>query len=153
MIRPTFLIVLLSMLASLLVVAPATAQNASNEERKAELQERFKQRYPTLARLQNQGLVGETHMGLADVVRDEQANQRVDPSDNKSQTISEFVAEENKDRDELYALLAVELRTTADKVAQRDALRRFSRAAPHHWLFLEKQGWVQKRDINKNRDQ
>lgn len=151
MTRATTLIAILSLFACLFVLpgVPAFAQNQSDDEQKAELRDSFKQRYPALARLQDQGLVGETDRGLAEVVKPEYASRKVDASDKDSPTIAAFVAAENRDRNALYALLAKELKTTADKVARRDAMRRFEKAESNHWLHTQKNGWVQKQDLKK----
>ncbi|MEX2388216.1 MAG: DUF1318 domain-containing protein, partial [Phycisphaeraceae bacterium] len=122
--------------------------SAQSDERAA-LQERFKQRYPALVQLKRDGRVGETHTGLAGAVRSEYLSQRVDKDDEESPTVQRFLSEENRDRQRLFELLAEELNTTATRVAEREARRRFDTAAPHEYLRPADGAWLRKRDYDQ----
>jgi uncharacterized protein YdbL (DUF1318 family) len=123
------------------------AAGVAHADEREQLRERFKQRYPTLVQLKRNDRVGETYRGMAGVVRPEYAQQRVRPDDEQSPTIGSFLEEENRDRQRLYELLAEELGTTADRVAERDARRRFDAARPDEWLQPRNGQWVRKRDL------
>lgn len=127
-------------------LVPAVRADDKDDERAA-LQDRFKQRYPTLVKLIRSGKVGETYEALADTVKTEYASDKVDPDDQNSQTIGQFLGAENKDRRRLYEMLAEELNTTAEKVASREAKRRFDKAKPDDYLKLKSGRWVQKKDL------
>lgn len=123
----------------LLAVSPARA------DRMQELKDRFQERYPTLVQLKNAGKVGETSKGLVDVVNASHSSEKV----SEKYTIGSFVVEENKDRHELYQIIAQQQRVTADVVAARAAKRNFERATPDEYLKLDDGKWVRKKDLPK----
>jgi len=127
----------------------ALAGPARADERD-ELKERFKKRLVDLVKLQDAGKVGETSVGTVEAVKPQYLDDKVDPSDSDSPTITRFLQAENKDRLRLYQLLAEDLKTEPEKVARRDAQRRFEKAKPDHYLKLDSGKWVQKKDLEKD---
>jgi uncharacterized protein len=126
--RRSFIVTLLS-LALLPLAAHAAA--ASREE---ELRKSFEQRYPKLAELKKAGTVGETFHGYVELV-DEKS---------KDKEAKELVDAENDDRKELYKLIADKEKTTAEKVAERNAKRVFEKAKPGEYLKGEDGKWKKK---------
>jgi uncharacterized protein YdbL (DUF1318 family) len=126
--RRSFIVTLLS-LALLPLAAHAAA--ASREE---ELRKSFEQRYPKLAELKKAGTVGETFHGYVELV-DEKS---------KDKEAKEQVDAENDDRKELYKLIADKEKTTAEKVAERNAKRVFEKAKPGEYLKGEDGKWKKK---------
>jgi uncharacterized protein YdbL (DUF1318 family) len=132
-------------LLTLLLTTLALGQG-NNDAEKARLQDRFKQRYPTLTQLQKAGQVGETYLGLAEVTPQGDGSAKAGGG-HGGQTVRQFVDEENTDRKRLYELLAAETGATPQQVAQRDANRRFQKAEPEDWLMIREGRWVQKKDV------
>ncbi len=145
--RKTFLTGILAL--ALLFMGAATGFGQDNSEELDQLKQRFIERHPDLSRLKSQGKLGETHQGLADVVKPQYASEKVDPGDRESVTIAVFLQEENRDRTRLYQLLAERNKTTPQVVAERDALRRFERADPNEFLKPAGSGWVTKREYEQ----
>lgn len=143
--------ILLGLWIGLTPTAPALAQDNDRSEREA-LKERFKQRYPILVELKNAGKVGETHEGYVAAVRSEYLDDRVDPDDEDSRTVREFIGAENRDRRRLYELIAEEVDTSAEKVARRNAIRNFEQAKGYEFLKLQSGEWVRKRDLEDRED-
>jgi uncharacterized protein YdbL (DUF1318 family) len=102
--------------------APQAKSGPKNDARKAELQERFKKRYPQIRAAKQAGKIGETSDGYLDFVT---------PGDKRLQAL---VEDENADRKALYGLIAAETQTTTQTVAQRAAKRNFERAKPGEYL-------------------
>jgi hypothetical protein len=100
----------------------------------SDLKARFQERYPKLAVLKKAGTIGETTAGLVELV---------DPAKSDA-AAKELVEAENKDRLELYKILAEKNGTTPEKVAQLDAQRRFERAKPGEWLKGADGQWKKK---------
>ena len=98
-----------------------------------ELKARFKERYPQLQALRQQGQIGETATGYVEAVKPQFAG----PTRN-------LVDPENSDRRELYDLLAKQTGTTPGTVASRNAARNFDRAAQGEWLKNADGSWRQK---------
>jgi uncharacterized protein len=112
----------------LTLLLPASASGADMQE----LQQRFKERFAKLQELKSAGTIGETSEGFVEFVKD------------KSSDAAKLVEAENSDRRELYALLAKDEGTTAERVGRRNAQRNFDRARSGEWL--RKAGkWEQKR--------
>ena len=126
--RRTFIVALLG-LAFVPIVARAAA--ASRED---ELKARFKERYPKLVDQKQAGVIGETYQGYIDLVDDK----------SKDKDAKALVDDENKDRKELYKLIADREGTTADVVAQRNAKRVFEKAKPGEYLKGEDGKWKKK---------
>jgi uncharacterized protein YdbL (DUF1318 family) len=101
---------------------------------KAELRQRSEARYPELAAAKAEGKLGETSEGLVEPVKDA----AVDPA------LQKLVDEENRDRRELYQILAKETNTDPSLVARRAATRNFERARPGEWLKRDGT-WEQKK--------
>ena len=131
-------------IAAALAIAASLIPLASADER-AELKERFAERYPTLVKLKEGGLVGETYDGLAEVVKPAYASRKT--GDKDSPTIATFLEAENDDRNRLYELLAAETRTTPELVARRNAKRNFEKAGPEEYLKPQPGTWVKKKDL------
>src|SRR5688500_20397092 len=85
---------------------------------KAELQKRFKERFPQLLQLMKAGTIGETDDGMVAAVKS---------ADGKAE---ELMESENADRLELYKIIAEEQKTTPDKVAVRNAQRTYEKLPP-----------------------
>lgn len=113
----------------LLARSPDHAAAASPEE--ADLQKRFKARYPQIQQLKKDGVIGETDAGYVDLVKSKDAK------------VAKLLDEENADRKTLYKLIADREGITIEIVAQRAAKRNFDKAKPGEWL---KEGgkWHQK---------
>jgi uncharacterized protein YdbL (DUF1318 family) len=109
---------LVAIIALLLTPFVAMAQDSSKEE----LQKRFKERYPKIAELKKDGVVGETSNGYLDFV------------DKKDPKAADLVDQENADRKELYALIAKEKGVKPEVVATQNAKRNFERAKPGEFL-------------------
>ena len=111
-------------------VAPRPALAA---DRKAELQQRFKERYPDLQRLRTAGKVGETAVGTVEAVNGglEKASQKT-------------VDAENADRSELYKLLAGENGTTPDQVARINGTRRIKELHSGEYFKTDDGKWHKK---------
>ena len=118
----------LTMLLAILLV-PATALFASSKE---ELRDRFKQRYPELRELKQAGTIGETSEGFVDFVKD------------KDSKATKLVDEENKDRRELYAIVAKETNTTPELVAEHNAKRNHDRLKPGEYYRGADGKWTKK---------
>jgi len=112
---------------TLLFAAPAPADELDD------LKERFRERAGELLTLKNDGKVGETYLGYVEAVKDT----------NLSPAAQKIVDAENKDRKRLYQIIAEQQKTTAERVAERNALRNFSQARKGHWLKT-KDGWMRK---------
>ena len=98
-----------------------------------ELKERFKGRYQQLQALKQQAKVGETAGGFVAPVKPEFAGDA-----------SGVIDPENRDRRELYDLLAKQTNATPDAVANRNAARNFQKAKPGEWLKNADGSWRQK---------
>src|SRR5262245_32666147 len=116
--RRTFVLLGVFTLAALLPATPAKA------DRMAELQERFKNRLPQLREGKSSGTIGETAGGFVEAVEGKALDDKLKGT----------VDEENADRRELYKLIAEKEKTTEDKVAERNGLRNFERAASGEML-------------------
>jgi hypothetical protein len=135
---------LIGCLALTLIALVGTDAAAATKD---ELKQRFKDRYPTLVELKDAGKVGEIHTGYIGAVRGEYLDDRVDPDDEESVRISDFIAAENGDRRQLYEILAEETGADVDDVAARNAQRNFDKAEAEHYLKPENRDWVRKKDL------
>lgn len=100
-----------------------------------ELKERFKQRYPELQELKLAGKVGEVHTGYVEAVK---------PQFEAEPKVKGLVDDENRDRKELYQIIAKQTGTTPEAVATRNAARNFDKARPGEWLKGPDGIWRQK---------
>ncbi len=122
------------MLAATVTCGAASWAWAQNDKEKAQLRERFKERYPALKQLKADGFIGETAEGYVAAVNDQPLDQRA----------SGLVGAENGDRRRLYEILASELGTDVDTVARRNAQRNFEQAAQGEYLRDAQQRWGKK---------
>lgn len=137
------------LLVLLMVIAlvPAWTLNSASAapQSRAELKERFAQRYPDLNRLKNQGKIGENLQGFVEAVKDESDLDR---------EARELMKVENADRRKLYDLISENIRkdgrdVSPEKVAERNARRNFMNAKPSEFLKSKDGKWVQRRDVNE----
>ena len=89
---------------------------------KAELQKRFKERYPEIRKLKDAGTIGETDTGEVAFVKDRDAD------------AAKVVEDENADRHALYELIAKDEGTSVETVAKHAAQRNFDRAKAGDYL-------------------
>lgn len=130
MMRRTFMLLILGAVAAA-IVSPAMADN---EKEKAQLRERFKERYHALKQLKADEFVGETSEGYVAAVNDQALDQRA----------SGLVEAENADRRRLYQILAQELGADVQTVALQNAQRNFQKAAQGEYLRDPQQKWYKK---------
>jgi len=109
-------------IASLLAVLLLPALLFAADSKKAELQKRFKERYPEIQRLKEQGVIGETDEGYVDFVA------------KKDSGAADTVNQENADRRALYELIAKNEGTSIDTVAKHNAQRNFEKAKAGEYL-------------------
>jgi uncharacterized protein len=150
-------------LLAALPLAPASAQNPpapapaptpapkptpapAPQDKRQELKESMKARYPTLEKLRDAGKIGEAPDGEAKLVKPTFGTEAADAADPRKGTIADVVAAENKDRRELYELLSKELKLTANEVARQNGLRNLDKAKPDHWIEVKGQ-WVQRKSV------
>lgn len=117
----------------------------------AALKRRMKARYATLARLREQGLVGETWNGFVDVVKKSAASRLVDPKDKSKGTVAQLLAKEVADRRLLYAHLARQLKTRPETIGVQSGVRHLARAKPEHWFRLKDGRWAQRKRIRRKK--
>ncbi|MGH7178728.1 MAG: YdbL family protein [Tepidisphaeraceae bacterium] len=106
---------------------------ASPDEQMSALKKQFEQRFPELARLKSDGVVGESADGFVEFVKDPDSS------------AAKLVEQENSDRRELYRLIAEKEQTTSQLVAQRNGARNFQRARPGEFLKGKDGEWFQKK--------
>jgi uncharacterized protein YdbL (DUF1318 family) len=105
------------------------------DPRKAKLQERFKARDLDLDRYKKDGKVGETTKGLVEAVKREYL---------EDEDLKELVEDENRDRRELYEIIAEEKDQDADVVAELAARQNFKRARAGEYLKTANGEWRKK---------
>jgi uncharacterized protein len=105
------------------------------QDRRQELQESFKARDAELRRAKQQGLVGETTEGLVAAVE----------ADRTDEKVRRLIDEENRDRRELYQLIAAETNATPEVVAEQNARRNYQRARAGEYLRTADGEWRQKK--------
>ncbi len=135
----------LTLLLGLGVLVPGVvmAQEAGNEERaarredprKTKLPERFKARDSDLNRFKQAGKVGETTKGIVEAVKREY----LEDADLKT-----LIEDENRDRRELYEIIAEEKGQDVDVVADLAARQNYKRARPGEYLKTASGEWKQK---------
>lgn len=123
---------LTSILLGMLVTLSLCAGTALAAD-KAELQKRAEARYPQLSAAKAEGKIGETSDGQVEAVK----GASLDPA------LQKLVDEENRDRRELYEILAKETNTDPALVARRAAARNFEKARPGEWIKRDGK-WEQK---------
>jgi uncharacterized protein len=126
--------------------APAPAPAPTPRDVRTELKERMKARYPLLEQLRDAGKVGETREGDAKLVKVSFGTDKADAKDPAKGTVAEVVDAENKDRRQLYELLAKELKLSPAEVGKQNGLRNLEKAKPEHWIEIKGQ-WVQRKTV------
>jgi hypothetical protein len=121
-------IICIATLLGLAAFAPAAADS------KAELRERFKQRLRDINDLKRDAKVGEVWDGYLDIIESEKLSRKQ----------QDLIDDENKDRKELYRMIAKDEDTTVELVGQRDAQRRYNQAKKGDWFKLKNGRWKQK---------
>jgi len=116
---------------SALLLSPAPAR----ADRAGELRDRFKNRFPQVRAAKQAGNIGETTAGVLEAV----AGKTADDATRK------LMDEENADRLELYKIIAEREKTTAEKVAERNAARNFEKAVAGEYLKGADGKWTQKK--------
>jgi uncharacterized protein len=119
---------LLSLVIALVIPATILAADDSMESLRA----RFQERYPKIAKLKSEGVIGETSRGYVAFVEQEKAD------------AAQLVKDENADRETLYNALAAKEGTTAEKVAERNAKRNFAKAGSGEYLQGPDGKWQKK---------
>ena len=123
------------LLSFLAVAAMVMGVNGvARADTKADLQARFKERLPQIGALKRDGKAGETFDGMLEAVKGVTLD--------KDQT--KLADDENADRKEIYKLIAAEEGTTAEKVAERNALRHYKNGKKGDWFKLKDGQWKQK---------
>lgn len=131
----------LLVLATAMFSAPAHAQK---DESRKQIEARLEQRYAQLLKAEDQGKVGETWQGFVEAV---------EKRANGDAQIKKLIDDENVDRKRLYESIAAEdkdrEKVTASLVGERNALRKFQKARPDHFLKSKNGEWVQKKDLDR----
>ncbi|MFH0728188.1 MAG: YdbL family protein [Pseudomonadota bacterium] len=96
-----------------------------------DIKERMKNRLPEIVDLKARGIIGENNQGFLQFV-------------GQTKEKEALVAEENKDRESVYAAIANSQGTSADMVGRRRAIQIVSVASPGDWLQNEAGNWYQK---------
>ncbi len=135
-----------SALACLAFPVPCQDEKPAPDPR-VELRTRMKSREANLDRLRDAGTVAETHTGLVELVKAADGKTKLDPKDEKSVTLDEFMAAENKDRRALFALLSKDLKVSPEEVGKQNGIRNLERAKPDHYYKLADGRVVQKKAI------
>lgn len=102
-------------------------------DKKADLQEQFKKRFPEMEKLRESGKIGETFDGWAEAVQGK-----------LDDTSAKLVSDENVDRKELYQIIADEEKTTPELVAKHAAQRRYKLAKAGYWFKHPNGEWKKK---------
>jgi uncharacterized protein len=96
-----------------------------------DIKERMKNRLPQIVDLKARGIIGENNQGYLQFV-------------GQTKEKEDLVADENKDRESVYAAIANSQGTSADLVGQRRAIQIISVAPPGDWLQNAAGNWYQK---------
>lgn len=116
-----------------IVMTLAFSAGAALAADKAELRKRSEERYPALRAAKAEGKIGETDEGMVEAVK----GGKLDGE------LRDLVDEENRDRRELYEILAKETKTDESLVARRAAARNMDRAGKGEWIKRDGK-WQQK---------
>ena len=137
-----FILTLSILIALVSIAVPALAQPSKDQ-----LKEQFKSRDTEIKDLKNRGQIGETIDGYIDAV---------DSAAASDAAISKLLSAENKDRRDLYQLLADEInkenpkapvRATIETIANRNALRNIEHADQNEFLRVAKEHWIRVKDF------
>lgn len=129
----SFVRLLIAILIILIVASMALAG-----DNKDDIKTRAKKRYSQLKKLKKAKLIGETHLGTVKPVTEKAA---------KDELVKKIVAAENADRQELYAIIAKEMKTTAKAVAKNNAHRIFKKAGMEEYFKGKDGKWRKKKDM------
>jgi uncharacterized protein YdbL (DUF1318 family) len=126
-------LILICTLAAMLV--PGVSASAQS---RAELKQRFEDRYPNLVKLLDAGKAGETWEGFVEPVK---ADAKLSAEDKR------LIDEENDDRRALYQILSKKHeKTTPTEVGRRNAIRKFDEGKPGFHFKTRDGHWVQRKD-------
>ena len=145
--RSTFLLISLaaaagsSVITTSAVAAPELGDTASIalaadpkiEREKARLQQQFESRYTAIRAAKGDGKIGETSRGFLEAVKGADVDRET----------SRLMDDDNRDRRELYKLIAEDEGVDADLVARRAAKRNFEKARKGEYLKRDSE-WVRK---------
>jgi uncharacterized protein YdbL (DUF1318 family) len=95
------------------------------------IKERMKERLPVIAELKKQGIVGESNRGYLAFVGDVKTHETL-------------IAQENQDRQTIYAQIAAQQNTSISVVEKNRALQLAERAAPGTYIQKPDGTWVKK---------
>jgi uncharacterized protein YdbL (DUF1318 family) len=95
------------------------------------IKERMKDRLPVIAELKKQGIVGEDNRGYLTFV-------------GKEKNHESLIAQENQDRQTIYAQIAAQQNTSISVVEKNRALQLAERAAPGTYIQKPDGTWVKK---------
>ncbi len=134
-------------LCGLLVIALAAGAASGQSVDLDQLKKQFKERYPRLSQLKKEAKVGETWQGFVAAI---------DPGLKEDQKAWSVIADENRDREVLYQLVAEEIAADPEKpkraeiapqvIAERNASRNFERASSTALLRVAEGIWVTKKN-------
>ncbi len=136
---------ILCLLFALSSITPAALAQPTKDQ----LKEQFKSRDAELKNLKKKGQVGETIDGYIDAVDSAAAG---------DSAITTLLAAENKDRRDLYQLLADEInkenpkapvKATLETIASRNAMRNIEHAGPDEFLRVAKDHWIRVKDFSR----
>ena len=116
---------LVPMIMAVIIVAWGASATASVEDQLSKLKRSFMNRYQQLLKLKGEGKIGETWDGWIEAVR---------PEYMREAAVRTVVDGENRDRGELYRLMAAQQNVTTAVVAQRNAARLAEKALPGHYF-------------------
>lgn len=92
---------------------------------------RMKQRLPTIVKMKQQGIIGENAKGYLEYVSTDRSNKDV-------------VDSENRDRKEVYSIIAKQQGVSIEKVEQLRAVQIVQKAVPGEFLKREDGSWYKK---------
>ncbi len=98
----------------------------------ADIKARMQERLPDIVQLKTDGIIGENNGGYLEFVP------------GAAKKMENVVADENRDRETVYAAIAKQQNTSAELVGQRRAIQIAERAAPGEWLQDESGKWYKK---------
>jgi len=96
-----------------------------------EIKDRMKQRLPTIVKMKQQGIVGENARGYLEYVSDNKSNQ-------------DLVDSENRDRKEVYSIIATQQGVPIEKVEKLRAVQIVQKAVSGEFLKKEDGSWYNK---------
>ncbi|MBF0467356.1 MAG: YdbL family protein [Desulfamplus sp.] len=96
-----------------------------------DIKDRMRQRLPTIVQMKQQGIIGENTSGYLEYVSGNRVNQ-------------DIVNSENRDRKEVYSIIAQQQGVPVEKVEQLRALQIVQKAVAGEFLKKEDGTWYQK---------